>query len=160
MNTPNQNDADDVIDPLSDYEPVEYASRLQRAFAEEKVDQIESQPFLAVDSKTSIRETVKRLGDSQLSSLLVVEEGKLVGVFTERDVLEKIAEQFERVAEEPVKSFMTSRPTIVYQSDPSAAAAAAIAVAGHRHVPVLDLKDNVQGIVSPRRLFQFMEQHF
>ena len=55
---------------------------------------------------------------------------------------------------------MTPDPTIVFHSDAAAPAAAAIAVAGHRHVPVLDMYEHVQGVVSPQRVFAFMEKYF
>ena len=100
------------------------------------------------------------LHDSGVSSLLVVDGDALVGIFTERDVLERVVERYPRISRETVKDFMTTDPTIVYQSDPAAAGAAAIAVAGHRHVPVLDMNEKVVGVVSPRRVFEFMEKHF
>ena len=163
MNSSTKSDpgaADDPVDPLSDFEPVEYASELERAFVEDCVEAIEAKPFLQISPSTPVHEAVEMLNDSGASSLLVVKDERLAGIFTERDVLEKIAEQYPRLLNEPVEKFMTADPTIIYQSDPAASAAAAIAVAGHRHVPVLDLNENVQGIVSPRRVFDFIEKHF
>ena len=153
-------DPSEPDDLLSNFEPVQYASELQRALSEETVSEIESKPFLQIDSHAPVREAVEMLHDSGVSCLLVVDGEHLVGIFTERDVLEKVVERYARVSVEPVEKFMTSDPTIVYESDPVAAAAAAISVAGHRHVPVLDLENQVQGIVSPRRVFDFMEKHF
>lgn len=34
------------------------------------------------------------------------------------------------------------------------------AVAGHRHVPVLAIDGTSRGIISPRRVFDFIEKHF
>ena len=163
MNSSSKNDPaanGEAVDPLSDFEPVEYASELERAFAEDCVEAIEANPFLQIKPSTPVHEAVEMLNDSGVSSLLVVENERLVGIFTERDVLEKIAEQYPRLFEEPVETFMTADPTIIYQTDPAASAAAAIAVAGHRHVPVLDLNEKVKGVVSPRRVFDFIEKHF
>lgn len=147
-------------DPLSNFEPVQYDSDLQRALAEDTVSEIDVKPYLQIHSLAPVRDAVEMLHDSGVSSLLVVDDEKLVGIFTERDVLEKVVERYVRVQFEPVENFMTPDPTIVYDSDPAAAAAAAISVAGHRHVPVLDMEKQVQGMVSPRRFFEFMEKHF
>ena len=147
-------------DLLSNFEPVEYSSELERAFAEDSVEEIEAKPYLHVSPSTPVCQAIEMLHDSGVSSLLVVDGDSLMGIFTERDVLEKIVEQYPRLSRESVENFMTTDPTIVYQSDPAAAAAAAIAVAGHRHVPVLDMNEKVVGIVSPRRVFEFMEKHF
>ena len=92
-------------------------------------------------------------------ALVVDDNGNLVGLFTERDVLERVAEGFERNTKQPVSEVMTSEPTVVYESDPAATAIAAIAVEGHRHVPVLDMDGKVLGLASPRRVFDFMVKH-
>jgi len=146
----------DAPDPLSNYEPPKFHDPVQRLLAEECVDAIECRPYLAVEPTTSVREAVAKLYDSHVSSLLVVHNDRLIGIFTERDVLEKVVECYDRIAGKPVEQFMTTEPTIVYSSDPSAAAVAAIAVAGHRHVPVLDMEEKVYGVASPRRVFQFL----
>ena len=93
-------------------------------------------------------------------SMLVVDEGRVVGILTERDVLEKVAEQYPRLANRPVSEVMTVDPAVVYESDPAAAAVASIAVAGHRHVPVLGMDKQIIGVIGPRRVFDFVEKHF
>tara|TARA_R110002049_G_scaffold4601_5_gene32617 strand:- start:858995 stop:859456 length:462 start_codon:yes stop_codon:yes gene_type:complete len=146
-------------DPLSDFEPIAYESELHRALAEESVDTIESQPYVWIEPSATIRESIRALHNAKVSSLLVVSEGAIVGIFTERDVLEKVAEQYSRLAETAVSEVMTTNPTVIYETDPAATALAAIAVEGHRHVPVLGVDDSVHGIVSPRRAFHFVQQY-
>ncbi|MCA9139522.1 MAG: CBS domain-containing protein, partial [Planctomycetales bacterium] len=109
-------DPSEPDDLLSNFEPVQYASELQRALSEETVSEIESKPFLQIDSHAPVREAVEMLHDSGVSCLLVVDGEHLVGIFTERDVLEKVVERYARVSVEPVEKFMTSDPTIVYES--------------------------------------------
>jgi CBS domain-containing protein len=147
-------------DPLSNYEPPKYRSELERTLAEESVSEIQSQPFATIEVTTSVGDAVKTLYETQVSSLLVVSEEKVVGIFTERDVLEKVADKFPELADAPVSDVMTADPMVVYETDPVGAAIAAIAVAGHRHVPVLRVDSTLFGIVSPRRVFQYLEKHF
>jgi CBS domain-containing protein len=155
-----QNDPAAFEDPLSDYEPIQYESELHRALAEESAETIQSQPFVQVKSSATIRQAIEALHGSKISSLLVVDEGRVVGIFTERDVLEKVAEQYPKLAGTAVSEVMTANPTVVYETDPAAAALAAIAVGGHRHVPVLGVDNTLHGIVSPRRLFDFIEKYY
>ena len=150
----------DFEDPLSNYEPAEYCDELHRAMAEETVSEMESQPCAEVPSDLSVREAMELLRRLDVSSLLVVDHGKLVGIFTERDVLESVAERYPRVADAPVSQFMTSKPVVVYECDPVGAALAAIAIGGYRHVPVLSINDRILGIASPKRFFQFLETRF
>ena len=145
-------------DPLSNYEPAEYKSEVERALAEETVDAIQTTPFAQIDPSASVLDAVRVLDESQVSSLLVVEDGRLVGIFTERDVLEKVVEQYSKFCGASVREVMTADPTVIYETDPAASAVAAIAVAGHRHVPVLRVDDSVLGVVSPSRVFDFIQK--
>ena len=128
--------------------------------AEETVDAIASRPFLQVRPTATIRQAVLAMSGSRSSSLMVVDEGRVVGIFTERDVLEKVAEQYPKLASHPVSEVMTANPAVVYETDPAALAIASIAVAGHRHVPVLGIDDRLMGVIGPRRVFDFVEKHF
>lgn len=150
----------DYDDPLSDYEPDEYDSELEWALSEETVAAIQSRPYLQVRPTATVGQAVQAMSGSRSSSLLVVDGGRVVGIFTERDVLEKVAEQYQKWASHPVSEVMTANPTVVYESDPAALAIASIAVAGHRHVPVLGIDDRLIGVVGPRRVLKFVEQHF
>ncbi len=157
MSDVSQLDPEAFEDPLSNYEPAEYPSELHRALAEDSVDGIESRPFVRVSASAPIRDALQAMHGLGVSSLLVVRDHNVVGIFTERDVLEKVAERFETLASDPVSSVMTSDPTVIYESDPAAAAVAAIAIAGHRHVPVLTVDGTVAGIISPLRVIHYLE---
>lgn len=150
-------DPDAFEDPLSNYEPTQYSSALEVALAESPVSLIQSQPFAELEATTPIRRAVQTLHGLRVASLLVVEQGRLVGIFTERDVLERVAEQFSKLADKPIREVMTCDPLVVYASDPAGTALAAIAAAGYRHVPVLDSEGKIRGIVSPRRVFDFLQ---
>jgi CBS domain-containing protein len=154
-------DMSDEIDPLSNYEPTEYGTELERALAEETVAAIQTKPFMKVHQSQMVYEAIEMLHGASVSSLLVVDdEDRLVGIFTERDVLERVAENFSKLTATRVSEVMTKNPSIVYETDPAAAAIAAIAIEGHRHVPVLSVDGQVMGVISPRRVCQFIERYY
>ncbi len=148
---------EDFVDPLSNYEPRQYSDAIQEALAEETVAAIRSRPHAEISPDNTIYSALQALAGLQVASLLVVDKGRLVGVFTERDVLERVALRFDEVKDRPVREVMTSNPVVVYESDPAGAALSAIAVAGFRHVPVVDLNGAVVGVISPRRVFEFLQ---
>lgn len=158
--SPPPRDAAEFIDPLSDYEPTQYASKLAAALAEETVEAIIYAPFLRIRPSATVGQVVQAMASSRSSCAVVMDRNRLLGVFTERDVLEKVAERYDSLTSRPVTEVMTADPTVVYESDPAATALAAIAVAGHRHVPVLGIDDALVGVLSPRHVFSFLEQYF
>lgn len=154
-------DPEKFEDPLANFDPKEYESSLQEALLENTVNQIPPQPAEQIDCSASVRDAVQQLAANNVASLLVVDQdGTVVGIFTERDVLDNVAEQYDRVADHAISEVMTADPAVVYDSDPSAAAIASIAVAGHRHVPVLGVGGSLVGTLEPRHVFAFMEKYF
>jgi CBS-domain-containing membrane protein len=153
-------DLDDFRDPLSNFDPVIYSTELKRALAEDSISSIQCSPYVTTEANTKVRDAMQILFDLNVSSLLIVQNKKLIGIFTERDILEKVAERLAYVGNIPVRDVMTVNPCVVYECDPAGTALAAIGMAGYRHVPVLNMSEELVGIVSPRRVFEFMEAHF
>jgi CBS domain-containing protein len=151
---------EDFEDPLSNYEPAEYGDALEECLAEETVSQLQVKPYAEISPSTSVYEALQALAGLKVASVLVVDDGQLVGVFTERDALERVSPQFSEVKDAPVREVMTSNPIVVYETDPVGTAISMIAVAGYRHVPVLDIHDKVVGVVSPRRVLAFLKERY
>lgn len=132
---------------------------LEVALAEMPVAEVQAYPFALVSPHLSIRSAVSLMADRKIACLIVVEDGELRGVFTERDVLNKVAEDWEQVSQQPVSDAMTERPVFVYENDSAAAALCVMAAMGYRHVPVVNDEKQVVGVVSPRRALHFVQQH-
>jgi predicted transcriptional regulator len=151
--------SDKEFDPLSDFEPKEYQDPLEESLAETTVREIQHVPHASVRPDQSVREAVQKLASEQVSCLLVEDQGRLVGVFSDRDVLNKVALEPECL-DQPVNTVMNTDPVRVYDQDPAAAALCVMAVAGFRHVPIVDLNEKLVGIVSPQRVIQFLSRSF
>ncbi|MCA9069216.1 MAG: CBS domain-containing protein [Planctomycetaceae bacterium] len=151
---------DEFQDPLENYDPPTYSDPLEEALAQQLVTEIQATPFATVNQETPISEALGKLVGDDIACLLVSDdEGKLVGVFSDRDVLNHVALEFDEVKNQPVRTVMTADPVYVYETDSAAAALTVMAVSGFRHVPVVDLKEHILGIISPQRVTQFMNQY-
>lgn len=139
-------------DPLSDYSPPDYVDQMQRALCETPISDMKHQPFTSVDAEEPIEKTLARMDEMNIACVLVTRDGRLVGILSERDVLDKVADRYEQIHRDPVHTVMTSDPTAVYATDTPAKALAIMAEGGFRHVPILDVDDQVVGIVGPRRV--------
>jgi len=150
---------EEFSDPLQNYDPKIYKDTLEKALAEETVVAIQCTPVATITPDTPIHAAVKALAGMQVACLLVEEGGRLVGVFSDRDVLDRVALEYEQVKDRPVGEFMTTDPIYAYENDSAAAALSIMAVSGVRHVPVTNIEQKVVGIVSPQRVTEFLRKH-
>ena len=145
-------------DPLENYDPKTYADPLEEAVCEQQSSTIQHEPYTSIPPDMTVAEAVRKLASAHIACLLVEEQGELVGVFTHREVLNKVALE-DNVHKLPVREVMTTNPIYVRADNPIAATLCAMAVHGYRHVPILDDHDKVVGIVSPQRVTNFLLQH-
>ena len=153
-------DSGEFQDPLANYDPKQYDDPLEEALAMQPVSSIQSTPYVGVSPDTPVHEAVKKLAGLQVACLLVEEEGKLLGVFSDRDLLDRVALEYEEKKDHPVSQYMTANPVFVYDSDSAAAVLTVMAVHGFRHVPVIDLDHKILGIASPYRITSFLQSYF
>ena len=149
-------DNNEFQDPLENYEPKEYDDPMEQALVEEEIGTIRHEPFTTISQDMPVHEAVNKLAGLHIACLLVEDKGRLVGVFSDRDVLSKVAFEFEDVKERPVRDVMTSDPIYVIETDSAVSALSVMALCGYRHVPVVDLNDNLVGIISPQRVTDFL----
>lgn len=153
-------DTEDFQDPIEDYESPTFDDPIEQALHDEPVAAIQSQPHTSINADTTVRDTLKHMVGDHIACVMVEENGKLVGVFSDRDVLDKVALEYASVIDKPIRNVMTKDPVYVEQTDPAAAALAVVAVSGYRHVPIVDAERNIVGIVSPQRITKFLEERF
>jgi len=147
---------DPYEDPLSNYDTPEPTDAVEAKLCEHHVSQLQIRPVVTLPSTTPIREAMQEVQRVDHACVLIVDDGRLKGIFTERDVLDKVADQYAQLKDKPVSEVMTAEPVAVYESDSVATALCVIAVSGLRHVPVLDVDDHVVGVVSPKRLTTYL----
>ena len=111
-------DAEEFVDPLQNYDPKTYNNPLEKALAEDTVTAIQSTPVATVTPDTPVQAAVKALADLEVSCLLVAKDGKLVGLFSDRDVLDRVALEYDQVKDRPVGELMTTDPVEI-RADPT-----------------------------------------
>lgn len=117
------------------------------------------EPVCAEQGLTA-REAVKMLIDHKIGSLLIVEGEKLKGIFTERDVLLKIAGKKLDLSKVQVTDFMTQNPISLNLDDTIARALYLMSLGGYRHIPVVDENRYPIGIVSVKDIVDYLVLHF
>lgn len=116
---------------------------------------------VSVGPKATAADAIKKMMEHRIGCVLVVgDDGQLVGVFTERDVLAKIAAEGRSPASVPVSDVMTRDPECLTLDDSMAFALHHMSVGGFRHIPLVDDDGKPTGVIAMRAIVDFMVDYF
>lgn len=106
----------------------------------------------AVDPLTSVEEAVRLMTMNAVGAVPVTKGGKLLGIFTERDVMSRVVMARKDPTTTPVSAVMTS-PVLTIEASATIEEAAAVMQSQHiRHLAVVDDNGDLQGLVALRYL--------
>jgi len=105
-------------------------------------------PAVALGHQAPVRDAIAVMREKQLSCVLVVEHGQLVGVFTERDVVTKVAATPLDVDHVPLRDVMQPDPECLQLDDELIYALHQMLRGAYRHVPVVDEQRRPTALVS------------
>ena len=110
---------------------------------------VQDQEILTAPSKTSVADAAQMMRSHKVGAILVVDDARLVGIFTERDGLYRVLAEQRDVRKTPLSDVMTANPQNVHPDDPFPRALHMMHVGGFRHVPVVENGVPI-GMVSAR----------
>jgi CBS domain-containing protein len=114
------------------------------------LDALQAPAPITVDPETSLASIVGLMHAQEADCVLVVDDGRLVGIFTDRDAVLKATDG--RLEDRRVADLMTPDPVVLRHDDPIAVAIHKMAVGGFRHIPIVE--DGVPtGVVTARDVF-------
>lgn len=103
---------------------------------------------LSIDPDASVREAAVRMNEHKIGSLVVIADGRVVGIFTERDVLRRVVAEHRDPAETKVAEVMTADVICCTPETPIDEVRGAMMTRRIRHLPVVDLEKHVLGLIS------------
>ncbi len=103
--------------------------------------------IFSVTPETTVYDALKLMGDKNIGAVLVLEEGKLVGIMSERDYARKVVLKGKFSKEIPVNDIMSPN-VICIDPDQTIINTKAVMIQKRiRHLPVME-QENLVGIVS------------
>ena len=118
-------------------------------------------PIVTIDINCSVNEAIDLLLANNIGAAPVVEDGYLRGIFSERDVLNKILNKqvgdLDRIG---VRQFMIADPQAAAPEDSLNAAILYMARGSYRHVPIVDTESRPIGMVSIRDVISYLVEEF
>jgi CBS domain-containing protein len=144
----------ETLDPLQSTRP---KNALERQIIEDRIEALNPRTAVMVDATLPVREALNWLVSKGIGCLLIAQSGKVVGIFTERDALQKINSDIELHANKPVATFMTSAPVTLKSRDRIAYALHRMDLGGYRHVPIID-ENAPPKVISIRDILRYMTE--
>lgn len=109
----------------------------------------ESRELHTIGAKATVLETARALCRHRIGALPVLaDDGKLVGIITERDILQECCRDCDDIGEKPVASVMTRQVITAHVHDDMHDTLRVLAGKHIRHLPVLDEEGKLVGVVS------------
>jgi len=119
----------------------------------EHLDALGIAPPETLDIDASVDEAIRRMHDKGVDCILVTAAGRLVGIFTDRDAVVKVAGQ--PVGSRSIVTLMTRDPVVLRHDETIAVAINKMAVGGFRHIPIVD-QGRPTGVVTARDVFRHL----
>jgi len=101
----------------------------------------------SVAPTASVLDAVRKMNDARIGALLVLEDERPVGMFTERDVLTRVVDQRRDPGETPIADVMSTEVVAVKPNTTVDEAMAVITERRCRHLPVIE-DGRLRGMVS------------
>jgi CBS domain-containing protein len=114
------------------------------------VGEIMTKELVTVESGATVAEAATVMGERKVGSALVIDGGELVGIFTERDIVRALSQDFDAPGH-PITHWMTRDPATITAATTVKEALDMMLTRGFRHLPVVDGTTPV-GMVSMRDL--------
>ncbi|MCC6493206.1 MAG: CBS domain-containing protein [Pirellulales bacterium] len=117
---------------------------------------------LAVSVDSTVGEVIELMRAQRGNCVLVCAgddcQGKILGIFTERDALRWMAEG--AAPQISIRDWMTANPAVLHARDSVGSAMEAMSAGGYRHLPVVDASGTPQSVISTGGLVHYLVDHF
>ena len=147
MNLSEFEDTPEDLDPIRD------------AVLETPVSELMTNDPLVVDADTTVVAAVSAMNEHHIGCVLVQKAGKLVGIFTERDVLRKVIFR-EGSQHFKVATVMTRDPETLPPTASAAFALNKMSVDGYRHIPIVARDGKPIGVLSIKDIVHHVAAFF
>jgi len=126
---------------------------------EEMIEVVQPKTPHCVTKDAIVGEVIDGMAARNQGCVCVVEDGVLIGVFTERDVIRRVVNRRDPMST-PIGEVMTKDPEAVSFHDTIACVLNRMVIGGYRRVPLVDIQRRPVGIVSVRDVMRYFVERF
>ena len=125
---------------------------------QETIGRLESTPFATVEPKDSLKEVYAAMQKAGVGCVLVCKGPKLVGIFSERDIVLKTLGDVP--LDTAVEKVMTPDPVTATAATTIGEAVELMHSRGFRNLPILDDKKRPVGLLTVNRIIKYLAALF
>lgn len=136
-----------------------YSPELSRNLRVDSISRLQPTAPRSVEAGQPVSVAVETMRQDGVGCVLVTRAGRLVGVFTERDLLTRVLGLGLPLGT-LLAECLTANPVTVHPKDSVRTAIQRMEAGGFRHLPVVDEHARPVGILSARRVMHYLVEHF
>ena len=133
------------------------ATEVERSLLTDRVRDLSPKAPIVVAPEAPISQVLATLVENAIGCVFVVDtEGKIIGVFSERDALRRLGSDISALKDRPISDFMTPQVNCLEEKAKIAFAFRMMDQSGHRHIPVVGSNGDFIGVISARDILRFL----
>ena len=131
-----------------------------QALADATVGALSPRPHARVSVEDALWKVVGEMKTKGRGAVLVEDDGALVGIFTERDLLNRVDYSDALWSHVVVRDVMTPHPMVIRADDSLSEAMRRLTQGHRRHLPIVDDADEVHGVLTVWDVMRHLEAIF
>jgi CBS domain-containing protein len=116
--------------------------------------------FIVLNEQATLRDAIDSMQKYHIGCILLENNHKITGIFTERDIVQQIVGNRHNLEKECVENYMTKSPDVLHLQDPIAFALNKMIAGGYRHIPIVDKKEKPIGIITMQDIINHLGDYF
>jgi CBS domain-containing protein len=108
---------------------------------------IKGHHIVSVAPDVKLSAAVKTLNEHRIGAVLVINDQRIEGILSERDIVRVLGDRGAAALDEPVRNVMTRKVITCRQSDTAAAIMEMMTMGKFRHLPVVE-SERIVGLIS------------
>ena len=116
--------------------------------------------FIVLNEQATLRDAIDSIQKYHIGCILLENNHKITGIFTERDIVQHIVGNRHNLDKECVADYMTKSPDVLHLQDPIAFALNKMIAGGYRHIPIVDKQEKPIGIITMQDIINHLGDYF
>ena len=116
--------------------------------------------FIVLNEQATLRDAIDNMQKYHIGCILLENNHKITGIFTERDIVQQIVGNRHNLEKECVANYMTKSPDVLHFQDPIAFALNKMISGGYRHIPIVDKEEKPIGIITMQDIINHLGDYF